>query len=137
MNKENAAQFLPIVQALSEGKEIEFYTLKSVWEDRNDLAFNEDPTRYRIKPTPAPPRRVPMGPEDFPPGSVIRAVGTKNRWGQPLSVSEEGIVEYNGSDGTNRAYTMLKTWSYLMGGYEILRPGETEWGAMSKLEVAP
>ena len=51
MNKNNAKEFLPLVQALSEGKTIEYRRTKDhEWEDMNDVSFVSDPENYRIKP---------------------------------------------------------------------------------------
>ena len=53
MNASNAAQFLPLVQALADGKKIEIldhHTKK--WRDLNDPQFTSNPECYRIKPEP-------------------------------------------------------------------------------------
>jgi hypothetical protein len=53
MNKNNAAEFLPLVQALSEGKTLQYrWSLPNEWEDMNDASFVSDPEDYRIKPDP-------------------------------------------------------------------------------------
>jgi hypothetical protein len=51
MNKENAAQFLPLVQALAEGKTIQ-YNDNGTWRDTHGdfVAFGNLPEHYRIKP---------------------------------------------------------------------------------------
>jgi len=51
MNASNAAQFLPIIQALADGKTIEVCE-DGVWTTRPELAYNLDPSQYRIKPEP-------------------------------------------------------------------------------------
>jgi len=51
MNKDNAAQFLPLVQALAEGKVIQELS-GNTWKDIEATAFNRDPAFYRIKPEP-------------------------------------------------------------------------------------
>lgn len=52
MNKDNAAQFLPLVKALAEGKTIQFCVMGNQWEDVKSVGFNYDPKRYRIKSEP-------------------------------------------------------------------------------------
>lgn len=52
MNKENAHLYLPLVQALAEGKTIQFKTTSGNWEDQVNLHFSLDPEDYRIKPEP-------------------------------------------------------------------------------------
>ncbi len=49
MNKHNAKNYLPIVQALAEGKTIQ-YKVKSERVDYDNLGFNDPPEYYRIKP---------------------------------------------------------------------------------------
>lgn len=51
MNKDNAKEFLPLVQALAEGKTIQYRNLNSnTWSDVVQVAFSSAPDRYRIKP---------------------------------------------------------------------------------------
>jgi hypothetical protein len=56
MNKENAHLYLPLVQALADGKTIQtalhFVTNEFQWEDMEDLLLNLPPDHYRIKPEP-------------------------------------------------------------------------------------
>ena len=52
MNKENAAQFLPLVQAMAEGKTIQFLNGGTSWIEKDEIMFNLDPASYRIKPEP-------------------------------------------------------------------------------------
>jgi hypothetical protein len=52
MNKDNAAQYLPIVQAVADGKTIQFKGNLGKWEDMDDPAFFQGPESYRIKPEP-------------------------------------------------------------------------------------
>ena len=51
MKRETAKELLPIIKAFSEGKQIQFFG-GTIWEDRNTLSFDSDPSRYRIKPEP-------------------------------------------------------------------------------------
>lgn len=52
MNKDNAREYLPLVQALAEGKVIQFNSQYYGWTD-TDWIYSEQPVeRYRIKPDP-------------------------------------------------------------------------------------
>lgn len=54
MNRQQAKELLPIIQAFSEGKTIESRCIKgdtSLWSDDNNPDFDED-FEYRIKPEP-------------------------------------------------------------------------------------
>jgi len=57
MTKENAHLFLPLVQALAEGKTIQYKSSSDQWidSDKNGFAFNAPPDHYRIKPEPRKP----------------------------------------------------------------------------------
>ena len=66
MNKNNAKDFLPMVQALADGKTIQFYT--GSWVDlssEDETSFALPLERYRIKPEPKlrewKPEEVPVG----------------------------------------------------------------------------
>jgi len=50
MNKENAHEYLPLVQALADGKTIQVLGKDGNWYDSPLL--NTPPSRYRIKPEP-------------------------------------------------------------------------------------
>lgn len=51
MNKDNARDYLPLVQALAEGKTIQYYSPTTAkWYDFPDVAFDRPVTSYRIKP---------------------------------------------------------------------------------------
>lgn len=55
MNKDNAAQFLPLVQKLAEGKAIQFNQGTAdnpQWMDSEDIFFAGNPEYYRVKPEP-------------------------------------------------------------------------------------
>jgi hypothetical protein len=58
MNKENAHLFLPIVQALIDGKQIQYKQgCKDIsywvdFEEDEEIGFYDDPEDYRIKPEP-------------------------------------------------------------------------------------
>jgi len=51
MNKYNAKEFLPLVQALADGKTIQHYCKDNgLWYDDTPCYFNLPPDSYRIKP---------------------------------------------------------------------------------------
>lgn len=52
MTKENAAQYLPLVQSLAEGKTIQLKMDSGEWDDLKTVCFMHEPSYYRIKPEP-------------------------------------------------------------------------------------
>lgn len=51
MNKQNAAQYLPLIQALIDGKQIQVkFDNCDAWDSIDDFSFNYSPECYRIKP---------------------------------------------------------------------------------------
>ncbi len=112
MNKENAHLYLPLVQALAEGKTIQ-YGSESIWGEVKDPNFLNPPHYYHIKPEPV---MVPLGPEDVPPGSVIRYIGVPDWW----MVSAVAKIQVNIGP---RSWV---TYEGLQKNCEIKRPGE-DW----------
>ena len=51
MNKENAHMFIPLIQALADGKSIQINNMGG-WRDLLDPSFHFSVDRYRIKPEP-------------------------------------------------------------------------------------
>jgi hypothetical protein len=55
MNKENALLYLPLIQALADGKIIQYKHKHDGWMDLEDhviIGFHDKPQNYRIKPEP-------------------------------------------------------------------------------------
>lgn len=53
MNKDNAHLYLPLVQALADGKTIQYKSpYNDKWEDKTSVQFDSSPDQYRIKPEP-------------------------------------------------------------------------------------
>ncbi len=52
MNKDNAKDYLPLVQALADGRVIQRMGGFGKWIDCEDADFSCDPADYRIKPEP-------------------------------------------------------------------------------------
>ena len=51
MNKFNAKEYLPLVQALADGKTIQYYSPTTTkWHDETTVSFNHPPDSYRIQP---------------------------------------------------------------------------------------
>jgi len=82
------------------------------------------PRRTR-RPLPAVEEWIPLGPEDVPPGSVFR--NEIDGWDAPASVNSMGVVL------ANRLGNRFD-WRQLFNGWQILRPGTTEWQPCKKLK---
>lgn len=52
MNRKQAKELLPIIQAFAEGKIVQFKSAFGNWTDCDDVLFNYPPKDYRIKPEP-------------------------------------------------------------------------------------
>lgn len=52
MNKDTARDYLPLVQALSEGKVIQYWHHEGRWEDVGEINMFANCKYYRIKPEP-------------------------------------------------------------------------------------
>jgi len=53
MNKQTAQQYLPLIKALAEGKQLQYkHSFDNKWRDTTDLSFALASDRYRIKPEP-------------------------------------------------------------------------------------
>lgn len=52
MTKETAKDYLPLVQALAEGKTIQWQSIEGWIDACGPIAFDADPSCYRIKPEP-------------------------------------------------------------------------------------
>ena len=105
-------------KAHSEGKVIEVCDSRiEIWIAEENPCFDSTPDRYRIKPSPI---MVPLGPEDVPPGSAIRVIGSDN-WRMVLG-NYEGVLTYNAK------------YSYedLQQHYEISRDGGKTWQKCEK-----
>lgn len=68
MNKDNAKDYLPLVQALAEGETIEFRDCQGFWSGNPQVNFNAPACRYRIKPSPS---CRPWTFEEVPVGAVV------------------------------------------------------------------
>lgn len=50
MTRKEAQELLPVIQALAEGKTIQFQRDSNVWVDMDNPTFSMTPSDYRIKP---------------------------------------------------------------------------------------
>ena len=117
MTKENAHLYLPLMQAVAEGKTIEILVNRKGcedWEEVVDFSFfcSCAPDCYRIKPEPV---TTPLGPEDVPPGSALRLT-SGSEWFLISRASKFGL--YFGS--------LWVDYIELQGSWQIKRPGE-DW----------
>ena len=123
-----------------EGDEVTNKECISGWEKADGL-LNEPPdpdwhsrTRRPLPQTlPVEPEYVPLGPEDVPPGSVFRQA----HWNpgvsrDRLSVLGNGVL--TAVSGESVPYLSILKWDELYAGWQILRPGTTEWVPCRKLK---
>jgi len=82
MTKEEAKQWIPILQAYSEGKEIEMKASNDVWIGQRIWHFGSLVSDYRIKPTPT---FRPWKPEEVPIQAMFRKKG-HNGWSHLLGM---------------------------------------------------
>lgn len=81
MNKDNAKDYLPLVQALANGKAIQYFPDESEgWIDCEDVNFMIDVSRFRIKPEP------------------------REIWVNRFPDGHEGYSWYETEEGAHRAY---------------------------------
>jgi hypothetical protein len=76
MTKQNAKEFLPLVQALADGKTLQMLSDNDGWVDINSAEFFYSPSSYRVKPEP---KLRPWLPHEVPVGALIRFKGATSR----------------------------------------------------------
>lgn len=121
MTKDNARQYIPLLEALADG-ELEI-SRDGIWEECLCPAFSADPDQYRRRPKPV---MVPLGPEDVPPGSVVRQ-GHFERTHWILIVSAGSSSIRIGSEGQKISYEDLQH-----SLWEISRDGGKTWKRCEK-----
>lgn len=129
MTKDDAQLFLPLVQAVADGKTIQCrHYMTGEWKDwgwssdAGEAIFDSPPQSYRIKPGPV---MVPLGPEDVTIGSAIRKKSwLGDGWAMVSTVGISGITSAYRPQGH-------LSWDDLREEYEIKRPGE-DWKPCSK-----
>lgn len=80
MNASNAKDYLPLVQALVEGKTVQYRLLGEKWSTGGDVDFSLPPDQYRIKPEP------------------------REIWVNRFPDGHEGLTWYETEEAANRAY---------------------------------
>ncbi len=100
--KPDYAHISQVTAALAEGKCIEFKTTNGgdfATATPDDLVtisalYNALSGVGEVRVKPAPPKMVPLGPDDVPPGSFLRQPSNIGRavWGAVLSVDKDGVV---------------------------------------------
>lgn len=103
MNRKQAKEMLPIIQAFAEGKGVEAKT-GSGWISTENMSFAGNPDSYRIKPEPK-----------FRPFK-----DAEECWQEMLKHQPFGVVKdkYFANYQTHRAFTCLITDGCDFGGYE-------------------
>jgi len=94
MKQHEARAFIPLLQAWADGGELEYSIHPSggKWAPMNNqhsVSFFDPISHYRIKPRLVT-RRLPLGPQDFPPGTVLERAHEVG-WLTIAEVFEEGI----------------------------------------------
>ncbi len=100
MNKDNAAQFLPLVQALAEGKEIQFKSqFDEKWSDFRpgcNWSFEGRPECFRIKPSP---KLRAWTSSEVPLGAWLRSIGQTERCSLIVSKGPRTIAAIRSNAG--------------------------------------
>jgi hypothetical protein len=117
--------------AFAAGKVIQYRgSESSMWHD-TVIPTWQPCCQYRIKPEP---QWVPLGPEDVPPGSVIRGPLWGNHSWSSINVSDFGVI-WLGIDRFSGVGNHEMSWGRLMeSGFEIKRPSE-DWKPCKKEAV--
>lgn len=72
---------------------------------------------------PAPKQRVPCGPEDFPPGTVVRQIGNEGSWTMVTGVDSDGIY----IDAVNQRQSKSFSWTAAQRDLERSIDGGKTW----------
>ena len=93
MNKDNASEYIPLIEALADG-ELQ-YNSGGEWLDASDVLFNYGTCCYRRKPKPT---VVPWDRESCPVGAVVRRSGARviimKADDFTASIAYHGVVTY-------------------------------------------
>jgi hypothetical protein len=110
------AEKIAVMQAAERGEMIQIWD-GGDWVDCPDPTWDWRRCDYRIKPTP---KRLPLGPEDVPPGSVVRRCGDPEwLWRGICPDSVNGILV--------RSTASHVSFKELMDNYIISRDGGKTW----------
>ena len=115
-------EMIAVMTAARDGKRIRrFGRLNGGSEvlDPNDFVWDWVMWDYNIAPEP---KRVPLGPEDVPPGSVVRAnIGDGRGW-----CAVGTVLQKTATVCTSIGFT-TETWEQLMAHWDISRDGGKTW----------
>lgn len=89
MTKEEAKQWIPILQAYADGRAIQNCSMNGkIWYECNDPIFSARPSEYRIKPEP---KLRPWRQEEVPVGAIIRQKGCEGYCSLILGTTPKGV----------------------------------------------
>jgi len=91
-------------QALADGKTVQIVDSERNWVDLASPGFDAPPYRYLIKE----PQRLPLGPSDVPPGSVVR----KSDWPEGTWEVVHGteVTGINWDEGNEKFDSIMEDW---------------------------
>lgn len=114
MTREGAKALLPIIQAYSEGKTIEYLTTKDKWVELEDPWFNYNANMYRIK---SEPKYRPFKNEDecFEEMRKHEPFG----WLKPKSENYKTFIAEVGSTSVS-TYDACYNYEYLFSDFEFI-----------------
>jgi len=120
ITQENAKDFMPILQAIADGKLISYLDRDAKAPQR--FMFEGHPNDYKIIEPPKPPKKVPLTFEDMEPGISVRVSGSV----YSVSYSMDGL----------RLNSAFWTYKSLMDcAAEIYRPSTGKWEPAYKLQA--
>lgn len=128
MTKENAKYYLPLVQALADGKTIQCkgWNRWLDYDPNEPVEFDDKPENYRIKPEP---KLRPWKPEEVPVGALISGLPDRRTAMMIVELLSERVV-------ICRFGTLQKiTFNELSGFYYSLDHGKT-WQPCGVMEDA-
>lgn len=109
-------EMIAVIAAHRDGKAIEYrYSNRGEWNKVKLPHWDFAAFQFRVAPEP---KRVPLGPEDFPPGTVVRVpLISEALWVAILFPTKDGLKL---ADGDFWSFQYLMHWQRLL-------PGTTEW----------
>ena len=112
MNRQQAKELLPIIQAFAEGKTIQIKALDGLWHDDKggDIRFFAKPKNYRIKPLPKyrPFKNKKECWEEMLKHQPFGWVKDISVMCNVVSIGEDGVIVHNGVD--NSWYVFVRSF---------------------------
>jgi hypothetical protein len=115
MTPEHARRWLPFIQAVADGKELQFKSREGIWISNGEQDIDGD-WEYRIKPEPPKPTTRPWTMADVPPVCWLRCEGAGSPCRLVAIMTKEGVFTGGSLDRWNYLATEcewscdLKTW---------------------------